>query len=101
MSTQISISQLKQAVKAAESPLSTFESGTDTYIVYGAIQVGSVIGYTIKKISTPTSVTTIKQAFLPESLRISGANGSTANVDLQTDLTNSLLLLTDASVTYC
>ena len=92
--------QLNLAARAAASPLSTFESGTTTYVVYGAIAVGSVTGYTIKRISTPTSTTTIESGFLPESLRVSGANGSGANVNIQSDLANTLLLLSDTSISY-
>lgn len=91
--------QLNLADKSAASPLSTLESGTTTYIVYGAIAVGSVTGYTIKRISTSTGTTTIEHAFLPESLRVSGANGSGANVDLR-DLATAVLLLQDASVIF-
>lgn len=85
--------------KVNESPLATHVSGQYTYIVYGAETVGSVTGYKIKRIDSITDSTSIESTFLPESLRVSGANGSGANVDLR-DLATAVLLLQDASVIF-
>ena len=85
--------------KANETPLATHTSGAVTYIIYGAIGVGPITGYTVKKVTTITDSTTIDVGFLPNSLRVSGANGSGANVDLR-DLTTAVLLLQDSSIIY-
>jgi hypothetical protein len=88
---------------ANETPLATHTAteaaGEVTYIIYGAIGVGSITGYTIKRVINITSSTAIDVGFLPESLRASGANGSGANVDLR-DLTTAVLLLQDSSIIY-
>ena len=89
--------------KAKETPLATHTAteaaGEVTYIIYGAIGVGSITGYTIKRVINITNSTTIDVGFLPESLRVSGANGSGADVNLL-DLTTAVLLLQDSSIIY-
>lgn len=91
------ISEINQ--KAGESPLATHVSGQYTYIVYGAQTVGNVTGYKVTRVNTITDSTAIESTFLLESLRVSGANGSGANVDLR-DLATAVLLLQDASVIF-
>lgn len=82
------------------SPTSTIINSSDTYIIYGAISIGSVTGYKIKKVTSLATGSVIKNTFLPESLRKSGANGSGANVNFSEDAPNSILLLTDSSVSF-
>lgn len=102
MTYNLSKALLNQKLQENESPLSTLADGSNIqYIVYGARTIGNVTGYVIKKIdSGTTNAVYITSGFLPESLRVSGANGSGANVNLQGDLANSLLLLTDSSISY-
>lgn len=85
--------------KANENPIATHTSGSVTYIIYGAIGVGPITGYTVKRVTSTTNSTTIDVGFLPNSLRASGANGSGTNVDLK-DPTTAVLLLQDPSIIY-
>jgi len=75
------------------SPLSIHKSGTHTYIIYRAHLPES--GYLIERVTEITANHTyFGNAFLSESTRVLGANGSSANVDLKADQVNTLLLLT-------
>jgi len=90
---------LQELKEQGVSPLSTITTGDITYVTYGIMQVGNTAGYKVKKITAPANITTIEQGFLPEALRVSGANGSGTNVDLNNEA-NALLLLADASIIY-
>ena len=83
-------------------PLVVYTSGIVTYVMYGAYTfTGSITGYRITRITEPTTDHQyIDYGLLLESNRKSGANGSTADVDLSTDKANTLLLLTDPAIIY-
>jgi hypothetical protein len=92
---------LNSTLKQNTNPFATLSNGTTlTYIIYGVIPVGKISGYEVKRITDATNSTVIETGFLPESLRLTGANGSGADVNLKTDLANSLLLLADTSISY-
>ena len=101
MTKELTKGLLRATEKQNTNPFATISNGTNlTYAIYGLLAVGSAVGYEVKKISTVTNSTVIELGFLPETLRVSGANGSGTNVNLKTDLSNSLLLLADNSIIY-
>lgn len=95
---------LEELKEQKTSPLAIHTNSTITYIVFPIKSYGingELSGYSIQRVTAPTnSHTYIDFGFLPESLRVSGANGSAANVNLKTDSANTLLLITDASIVY-
>jgi hypothetical protein len=85
----------------ASPPLAVVASGTVTYVIYGAYSVAGITWYPVLRITEPSSSQVyLDKGFLLESLRVSGSNGSTALVNIKTDLVNSLLLLADPLLTY-
>lgn len=87
--------------KQGRIPLSVHEVGNVNYVVYGLETFGGVSGYLILRTTSATSTHTyLDKAFLLESTRVSGSNGSNADVNLKTDNANSLLLLADPALIY-
>ena len=79
------------------SPLSTVEGEGVTYILRGARSYGNITGYPILRITTVNSNHQyFDEGFLLESTRLSGSNGTPADVNISTDAANTLLLLTEA-----
>lgn len=72
------------------------------YIVYGPTCIRNIPGYPILKVSELVidEHTRIDTGFLVESDRYVGANGSVPDVDLKADKDNSILLLTNPTITY-
>lgn len=102
MSLEIQLDAVLQEIRKNNTiPLSTFELGTVTYIVYGAETFDGKTGYPVLRVTAPTSDHNyMDKGFLLESSRVSGSNGSAANVNIKTDLANTLLLLADAAISY-
>tara|TARA_R110002012_G_C11511250_1_gene598421 strand:+ start:321 stop:632 length:312 start_codon:yes stop_codon:yes gene_type:complete len=102
MNTNYEISDLIAIIeKQGRKPLSIMESGTSVYVIQGATEVNGVLGYPVLKTTSPTANHTyLESGFITEENRVSGSNGSAANVNLKTDEVNTILLLTDASLIY-
>jgi hypothetical protein len=102
MSLEIQLDAVLQEVRKNNTiPLSTFVAGTVSYVVYGAETIAGQTGYPVLRVTSPTSDHTyLDKGFILETSRVSGSNGSAANVDLKTDATNTLLLLADPSLSY-
>jgi hypothetical protein len=102
MSLEIQLDAVLQEIRKNNTiPLSTFEDGTVTYIIYGTETFGSSTGYPVLRVTAPTSSHNyMDKGFLLESSRVAGSNGSAADVNIKTDFTNTLLLLQDAAVSY-
>ena len=87
--------------KQGRTPLAIHDSGTVSYTIHGLETFGGVSGYPILRTTDPTtSHTYLDKGFLLESNRVSGSNGSAANVDLKLDAVNALLLLADTELIY-
>jgi len=75
-----------------------------TYVVYGLMTIPELAGqngYPVLRVSEPTKKHTyLDEAFLLDSDRRAGANGSKADVDIKTDAANALLLLTNPTLIY-
>ena len=95
MSQDILLERILSELKSEKiSPLSIHKGGTHTYIIYKAHVPES--GYLIERVTEVTANHTyFGNAFLAESVRVSGDNGSSTNVNLKTDQANTLLLLTN------
>ena len=102
MSLEIQLDAVLQEIRKNNTiPLSTFESGTVTYVIYGPETFGNSTGYPILRITAPTTEHNyMDKGFLLETNRVSGSNGSAADVNIKTDFANTLLLLADAAVSY-
>ena len=84
-----------------EKPLAIHTSGTSTYVIHNARTVGTTTGYPIFRITEVTADQIYNDSgFLLEEDRVAGANGSTANVNLKTDAANTILLLTNPTISY-
>lgn len=83
-----------------KQPIAIHTDGDITYVIYGIVSIGQNKGYSVLKITDSDNTTAIEKGLLLESTRISGSNGSTNNVNLKTDYTNTLLLLTDDKLNY-
>ena len=102
MSLEIQLDAVLQEVRKNNTiPMSTYVAGTVSYIVYGAETISGQTGYPVLRVTSPTtSHTYMDKGFILETNRVAGANGSTADVNLKTDSTNTLLLLADPSISY-
>ena len=102
MSQEILLGQILQELQASNTaPLAIHVNGTVTYVIYGATTYLEATGYPILRVTEPSaSQTYMDKGFLLESDRKDGANGSVADVNLKSDATNALLLLTNPSLTY-
>ena len=84
-----------------EKPMVTLEHSTFTYVIYRLETIDQVQGYRITRVNKVSSThTNIEEAFLLESSRLSGANGSVVDVSLKLDTANLLLLLTNVELIY-
>lgn len=72
------------------APLSIHESGADSYVISGLYTLNDIgPGYYVMKFNSGV----LNYAFLLESTRVSGSNGTPANINIKTDTINTLLLL--------
>ena len=95
MDIAFALSRLLAETQLSNSlPMAIHKNSGITYVIYGLIQVGTEPGYKIVK-TTDVSAnhTYMESGFLLESTRVSGANGSTTDVNLKIDQVNTLLLL--------
>lgn len=83
-------------------PLVVYTAGVVTYVIYGAYTFSNgITGYKVTRITEPTAEHQyMDSGLLLEEDRRSGANGSATDVDLSTDKTNTILLLTNPALIY-
>lgn len=97
MSQEIDLQGILKELRAQNTPpLSIHTSGTVTYVIYGAVSIGSVTGYPTLRITEVTPEHTyIDEGFVPEELRV-----SLGDINLKTDHLGAVTVAGDSSVIY-